>query len=420
MNEKVAILTAFREFVPGYSLTGIVLDQVELLRRGGHHVDVFVTEDYHGRRNPDGVDDSCLKKVIPKAHLKDYTSSKNLRDDHKVVVDRMSELCVSELKGYDMILTHDFIFTGWNVPYGQGILKATRELPDQRWLHWIHSVPSGSRDYWDLGQFGTRHKLVYPNKTDTRRVAQQFRTELEQIRVIPHPVDIRRKLSFGDLACKFVDDHPEVLHADVVQIYPAAADRLDAKRVREMILIFAEIKKMGNSVCLVLANQHASTKQRAQEIGEYNELIRNSGLTPEEAFFTSTWQNGKFKEGLPHAMLMDLFKCSNLFIFPTREETFGLVLPEAVLAGGVLPIMNRSLAMMMEITGMTGDYIDFGSFNQQIQRPPGFEAMVAEAVMGRLKRNESVMCKTFIRQKYNWDTLYRQYYKPIFAESVNW
>jgi hypothetical protein len=87
----------------------------------------------------------------------------------------------------------------------------------------------------------------------------------------------------------------------------------------------------------------------------------------------------------------------------------------------VLPVLNKSLQMMMEVTGMHADYIDFGSYNQTIPDPaPGWIEAVAQAIVGRMRRDESIMTKTYIRQRYNWDNLYQKFYGPIFAESKDW
>ena len=71
--EKIAILTNFSHFIPGYSLTGIVLDQVKLLERGGHEVEVFVCEDYHGKENPPEAASVKVRPEVPAAVLTEGT-----------------------------------------------------------------------------------------------------------------------------------------------------------------------------------------------------------------------------------------------------------------------------------------------------------------------------------------------------------
>lgn len=422
MLKKVAILTTFKEFIPGYSLTGIVWDQFQLLRRKGHEVAVFVAEDYHGKRNPPEMRrmTNLIDRLIPKAKLVDYKDRLSMSNEHCAVSNRMADMAVGFLSNFDVVITHDLIFTGWNLPYAMGILKASGHMPKTRWLHWIHSIPSGFRDWWNLREYGNKHRLIYPNRTDLRRVAEQFRTEIEFCRAIPHPKDLRSWFDFDIMTCEFMDDFPGVMGADVVQIYPASTDRLEAKGVKDLILTFADIKRMGYSVCLVIANQHATGRQRGEDVSYYTKIASRNGLNSSEVVFTSNWKEGSYKEGIPKRMVRELMQCGNLFLFPTNHETFGLALTEAVLAGGVLPILNKSLGMMAEITGLNADYIDFGAFNNSVNRESRFHEAVARAVIGRLTRNESVMTKTYIRQRYNWNNLYKKYYMPIMEDSVNW
>jgi len=179
---------------------------------------------------------------------------------------------------------------------------------------------------------------------------------------------------------------------------------------------------MGFKVCLVIPNQWATGRQRKEDLEGYYKRVRLSGLKiNEEVIFTSEWRD-EFDTGIPRRMLRELMLMSNLFIFPTREESFGLVCPEAAMCGLEM-VLNRSLPMMFEVGGGCGIYAEFGSFEKPLQTP-GSEAdyykALAHLIIGRMRRSEVIACKTFHRQKYNWNHLYERYYLPAFGESDVW
>ena len=418
--EKIAILTNHMDFNPGFSLTGIIQDQARMLAEYGHEVSVFVNSKYNGEDIP-GVN---LVKKIPFTHLTDYQSINDLSKEHQAISKETKDILVSELKDTDIVFTHDFVFQGWFLPYGLGCSSASRKLPNVRWMHWIHSIPSGLKDWWDMSLYTSKHKLIYPNKTDSLLVTEQFRGSQKDVRVIHHIKDLRTWFDFAPESCEFIKQYPNVMQADIVQIYPASVDRLFAKRVKNVIQIFSEIKKLKRSVCLVIANQWATTKQHKQNIGRYKQYAEQRGLTiGSEFIFTSEFKSPKYEAGIPKRFLRELFTCSNLFIFPTREETFGLVLPEASLTSGCLTVCNKSLSMLGEICGNHGLYHDFGSYHHDFFLYEGVDKYysdIAKIILGRMNRNESIMAKTHMRQKYNWDYLYNYEYAPLFAESKEW
>lgn len=437
---KIALLSNFQEFQPGYSLTGICLDQARMLREHGHEVHLFVNDQYHGEEFSEDV---ILHKQIPFSHLKDYRSRKDLSDDHKQVINHTADMLRKELRSFDFAFTHDFVYTGWFLPYGQGCLQASKDLPEVRWLHWIHSVPTAKSDWWLIREYGARHKLVFPNKTEKTRVAEQYRGWDEDVRVIPHIKDLRTFYDFGEDTCDFIREFPGVMQADIVKVYPASTDRLSAKGVDKVIHIMSKMKDLGFGVCCVIANQWATGRQRKEDVARYYKIARRAGLRPYEEFiFTSEWEKPaalqpadvdrkdpeqiyrvqRYPTGIPKRMVRELFQCSNLFIFPTREESFGLVIPEASLAGGVMMVLNKSLQMMLEVSGMSCLYFDFGSFHHtfNIENEGEYYKSVAQVILGRMRENEAVMAKTFMRKTYNWDNLYNKYYAPIMAEADTW
>jgi len=411
---KIAILTNFSEFNPGYSLTGIVQDQAQMLARHGHQVEVFVNEQYHGR--PDAVKCARIRPVMPFAHLSDYQCAGDITPEHKETARAATEMLVNELADTDAVFTHDFMFSGWFLPYGIACFCASNQLPCA-WLHWIHSIPTALRDWWDVRQWGPQHKIIYPNETDRLRVAEQYRGGVENVRVVPHIKDIRTWMEFLPDTRALIDQVPGILDAEVVQLLPASVDRLEAKRVAEVIRIFANIKALGRSVCLVVANQWATTRTRRESVAEYLAVAESLGLVPgKEVVFTSEIRSD-YEKGISRRMIRELFACSNLFIFPSREESFGLVVPEAALAG-TMCLLNKSLQQQIEISGNQAMYLDFGSYTHNFRAadPDIYYRDVAAIVLARMDQDESIRMKTFCRRRYNMDAVYRRYYAPLLAE----
>ena len=426
---KVAILTNFMDFNPGYSLTGIVKDQCYMLLRHGHEVTLFVNDQYNYNSGEPVLEEDVvrlggnfenyqMKAVIPFQNLTDYkTIEKVSEDDHKII-EKTKNVLVQELADTDFVFTHDFIFTGWFLVYGQGCRHASPHLPNVRgWYHWVHSVPSVASDWWFIKQYGENHKVVFPNYTDRIRVAEQYRGVIDDVRVIPHIKDPRTWFDFTPETCRFIDKYPGVMDADIVQILPASVDRLESKRVREVCKIIAGIKNQGRSVCLVIAAQWATGRQQKQDVDLYRaEGVREGLIDQKELIFTSDFESPTFDVGIPQHMIRELFLLSNLFIFPTREESFGLVVPEAALSGCFL-VLNKSLQMQVEVSGNTAIYFDFGSFHQEhhVQSDKYFND-IGFVVAGRMKENEALMSSTFARQTYNMDSLYHKFYFPSMAE----
>lgn len=418
-KEVVAIISNFQEFNPGYSLTGIVLDQAKMLSDFGHDIRLLVCDNYHGETFSDDV---TLQKVIPHSDLIDYTTRNDLTEEHDKCATDVSDVLAKYLEDVDICLTHDFVFTGWNLPYSIGIRRANDRLPDIKWLHWVHSVPNvgNRRDWWNIREYGPNHKLVCPTRYEVIRWAEAFGGQPSDVRTIPHIKDIRTWFDFDPESFEFLQQFPELLHADAVQVYPASTDRLEQKRVRELSLIFSKIKKQELSVCLVVANQWATGRQRKEDVEKYYKIASRNGLKRDEEFiFTSEWKE-KYATGLPKRILRDLMLCANIFIFPTRDESFGLVGPEAALCGAYM-VHNKSMGIQHEIHGHTGLYFDFGSYHQVHHIPKDNEENyyndIAKIIIGRMRRNEGQMNRTFIRQNYNYDTIYHKHYAPIMAEA---
>ena len=416
---KIAILTNFMDMLPGYSLVSIVQDQVRMLLERGDEVDLFVCEQYNHVHDdlPEAVK---IKKVIPFDHLKDYHSIGELTKEHEQFVEKLKKVLEKELPHYDMAWTHDWVFQGYCMPYALAMQQL--KLPDVKFLHWLHSLPTAFSNWWDIRKYGKNHKLVSFTETQKRFIAEHYRGTVEDVRVIPHIKDLRTWYNFSQQSCDFIKDHPALMQADIVQVYPASSDRFESKRVHHLITIFSKLKQFGFSVCLVIANQWANVDHLREKCRKYLRRAESEGLIPNKEFaFTSLWRK-ETEVGICKRTLRELQLCQNLFVFPTNDETFGLVGPEAALSGAYI-VWNNSMDLMGEIYDNRSLNFDFGSFHRDFKPESGWEnylEAVALMILGRMKENEALVTKTIIRQKYNYDTLYDKYYSPIMAESIQW
>jgi len=425
---KIALMTNFSKFQPYYSLTYVVKDMAEMLARYNHEVHLFVSERWRDAEDQfaPGV---IVEKKVPHGNLKDYgPNDEELTPEHKLLRNNTAQMFRKELAdGYELAITEDFVFQNWNKPYGLAIQDATKDLPNVRWLHRIHSVPTVQTGWWNIRNYGGKHKLVYPNKTDALRVAEMYKGWLEDVRVIPHIKDLRTWFEFGKDSRDIIDWCPQIMQADIVQVYPCSVDRLHAKRLDVVINIIANIKRQMRSVCLVVIPQWCTGDKQRALMEKYKVLAVKQGLDiGTDIIFTPEYpgEPKRFAVGVDRRVVRELQLCSNLFIFPTDHETFGLVLPEACLTGCPITVLNRSLPMMSEIAGYDGIFFDFGSYTQKVDRPiesvPTFYKDLAMIILGEYNNNKPLQMKAWMRQKYNMDRIYHHFYAPIMAESKRW
>ncbi len=418
----VGIMTTFQYYAAGYSLMNIILSQGRMLQRAGIEPNLIVCNNFADAG--EHYKEATIHPILPHGHLTDYRTDK-LEEQHQEIVDGTRDAMVKFIDdtGANIILTHDVVFLGWHYPFGLGVIEASKLRAHVKWMHWIHSVPSGNNPIWNINKYGPNHKLVFPNRTDCLRVGEQFQGRIEDVIPIHHPKDIREFAEFSEPTNRFIDEY-DLMSADVIQIYPASVDRLHAKGIEYLLRTFGAMKKFFNKqVRLVICNQWCNVDKHRKTVESYAAQGKEMGLEPDkDLIWTSRFEVPTWELGLPAKMVAELMMLGNLFMFPTREESFGLVLPEASLMGGALVVANASLDMMREVTGhAAGMYWDFGSFHRDwdCDNPEEYFRGVAQIILGKLKSESAVNLKTHFRQRLNIDAIYKNELEPAMMALLN-
>lgn len=413
---NVAVFTSFTFFQPGYSLVNVVRSQVRMLHRGGHKPHLIVCTGYP-EKDDVHYREATLHKICPQGHLDKQYTDFNLSEKHVELKDKTVESIKNFIDEYeiDIILTHDLIFLQSHTPYGLAIQEISKQRPAVKWLHWVHSVPTGMCGIWDINRYGPAHRVVFPNRTDSLKVAEQFRGWHEQVVSIHHVKDIREFAQFDNVTNRFIDKY-RLMEADVIQIYPCSIDRIEAKGIRYVMRVFASLKNvLRKSVRLVICNQWCNDPRHRKTVEKLLELGQKLGLTPDVDFiFTSRFEPPEYEVGIPEKMVAQLMQLGNLFMFATNHESFGLILPEASLMGGCLVVLNGNVDMMREISGNIGLFWPLASntvdWNCDDEKEHFTE--VAKVISHKMDQDIGVRAKTYYRKHYNLDYIWRTQLEP--------
>lgn len=374
---KLAVLGVLANLYKSYSIAGVVIDQLRLLRRAGHDVVFVTTSDFKDTGEvPEGVSVRTYERyrepIIENPHesFERYikTASDQIRD---CLSDR--ETCLT----HDVLFLKDFAAVNW------AIRHAAADLPELKWLHWFHSAPSPrpkNLRYPFTGCFCgmANSQYVSVNRTDVPRFRDMYQVPEAHVRTVHNVIDPPTALSMHPLASELYFDLA-IHDADTVCVYPTRM--VGAKQIDKVIKLLACLKEDGQSVLLIVCNSYSSSDSEKQLIEELTHLSRDWGLVGGEVLFTSNykskWATAKgydLSQGVPHKAVMDLLAVADLFIQPSLSEACPVIMLEAGLSK-VMMVLNQDLLITREFLGQEmaaedtrrGAAFSFGSLTRPVK-----------------------------------------------------
>ena len=422
---RIGILTTFYDWKKTYSLVSVAEEQLLSLLENGYSPVLFVLPSFKDDdKIPAGVE---IRKVIPQVTLVDYANFQPIQDGFQAQVDSIKLALEEHMQDIDVALTHDWIFTGWFLPYNAGMRAAQPKLKC-RWLHWAHSAPStrpANLVHPHTFRYSTmaNSKLIYMNNHDPLRLAEMYGTNLDSIRVVYNPLDLRSFLNLSPLTKKIVDDN-KLLESEIVVIYPLSMPRaVSGKQLDKVIWVLGEIRKLGKTAKLVVCNSHSNAKPEKESIKKLHEYAKKCGLQEGDLIFTSEIKDTDkfpYEDGVPHETIRELFQISNVFIFPTISENCPLVLLEAAAAKNLL-VLNESFAPLRDFFGKDALYFTFGAKGHAVEYPDEdkWYSDVARVIIAELNKNKVINSFNTLRMKFNRNWIFQNQLMPLFFEKFD-
>jgi len=354
---KIAILQHFSTFQPGYALHVGWLERAKLLKYFDQDFDFLVNADCPPAIFPNQLNVLEQPPIGTTGMFDDKHRVINL-EIFNTLVTHFENLYHDILQQYDIVMTGDILYQrrGMFLPQNQAYRNITSTLSDKRkYLNWVHSrwkTPNIHAEYPETLLYSNldhpNSYMVYMNETELNGLAKTYHTK--KVACVYNPKDFR---SFNDFhsyswkICKLLD----VPNKDYIQTFPVCSTRLIPKGLTQVVETFAELKRQGAKVALIIANSNASNPDaqfKIEQLMPWYERRLNLKFG-KDYIFTSEVFN---KEAMPRQVIKDLFSVSNVFVFGSKAEVCPNTLLEAQISGNFVCI-NSALPI-------AGEFVDEG------------------------------------------------------------
>lgn len=413
MKPRVGIVTTFYNFDPAYSLCAVVRDQLIALAKNGYRPILFVLKSFKDEALvPEGVE---IRKVVPHLLLEPYKElhvPDHIQDD----VAKARAVFEEHLADVDVLIAHDIFFIDTFLPYNIAIRKASEKFPSLRILAWTHSAPSArplleDNHHADRFNLPPQTTLVYLNHDKAQDLAEMYGAWLKDVRVVYNSRDPRTFWNLDPFVVSLIDRY-QLLEADIISVYPLSTPRMIiGKGLDKAIKLHAKLKTLGYKTRLIVPNAHANASPEQRLIAETRLWAQDQGVENHELIFTSQ-EDKRFELGVPSNIVSDLFRLSNIFIFPTVSENSSLVLLEAMLSGNLL-VLNRRVGTLLEHVGNDALYFDF-DYREPRETNEAYYLDLAKIIASQFQVSKPLQAKRHAMQRYNYDRVFQDIERLIY------
>lgn len=422
-NKNVVILSNFSTYLKSFSPIIVVGEQLKMLTRAGYNPTLIVTDGW------DPPKDTIFAKVkteylSPVTYQDPPIVNDMFHEDVALVKNQLNDI----IPDGATVITHDLIFLPDYVKFHLAARQLAAEKPGIFWLNWVHSATGPNTLINEREMYGETYKelllskfpnsiICYPNAQDLPRVARNFQYEEFEVVEVPHSTDPTEGLH--PLVQRLYDDK-KLGDAEVLIIAPMRLDR--GKSPQMIVRVVAACESIGLTAHVVFCDFQSTGGDKVTLREECKALAEQLGV-PSSVTFLSEFDDMCQLE-VSHDVILDLFTLSNVFVLPSRSETYSLVAQEAMLKGN-LCILNHDFPAFRQIYGKKALYrqfdgaeIGFDGFDGKIdtshtQIDDYFRERFAIPLKGWLQNDKVLSAKTWVRTKRNPDYIFREYIEPL-------
>lgn len=428
VGKKVFILTNFSTYLKSYSPIIVASEQIKMLKRNGYTPVLIAADGWNPPQDTvyHGIETVLLSQVA-------YQDPPVINDLFKEDVNLIHEQLKAAIPDGSVVITHDLIFLPDYTKHNIAARRLAAECPKTRWLHWVHSATGPNTLIAEREMYGAEYKklllekfpnslICYPNGQDLPRVARNFSYEEYEVVEVPHSTDPTENMH---PMVQNLYDAKRLGSCEVLIIAPMRLDR--GKNPQMIVRVAAALKAIETSVHVVFCDFQSTGGDKVTLREECKALSIELGVA-DCITFLSEFDDMAALE-VPHEIVLDLFTLSNVFICPSRSETYSLTTQEAMLRGN-LCILNHDFPAFRQIYGKKALYrqfdgaeIGFDGFDGKIDTSHSdinnyFEGNIAIPLKAWIEHDRVLAGKTWVRTRRNPDYVFKEYVEPLIMQDV--
>lgn len=427
---KVAILTMFNGLSSTYSLVNVVAEHLKMLLDAGISTKVLVSEDCPDSDRWGVFADPHLEwvKITNRLNGKriawhDYSQPDGeIHESFFAEADAVAEDLKRALADVDVCMMHDIHYQGWHLIHNVAVRKAQEALPHIRFIAFTHSAPV-NRPPSPQYPFSCRYTsmpntiYVYPTQSGIPALARQYDVPEGKCRVVSNSLDL---LAAASADVSAIQSQTDLLRPDILIVYPGRFTT--GKKFDKVAALAGSIHKKTELMVKVIFCDFPCLDTDAKQ---YKRIIRATGevcgLSDTDMIFTSDLG---YPDGFPRNGVLDLFTLSNLFIYPSYSESFGLTVLEAASRGNFL-VLNEAVPALEELGKKLGAYFmrwdarNFGFDTRETYRPSemGYLENHAPKIVDGMRDNAVLRAKTLTRRTFSPGWVWYHQLQPLLEGS---
>jgi hypothetical protein len=197
----------------------------------------------------------------------------------------------------------------------------------------------------------------------------------------------------------------------------------------------AMLKNFAMKIKVIIVDFHSTGGDKVVYRDELKNIGIDYGLNAGELLWTSDEDNLGWEAEIPHTDVLGLMRMSNVFIMPSKSESYSLVTQEAAMNKCVV-VLNQDFPPFRDIFGPNAIYRKYSSNidvmngldgntdtqygpnkcsnEERILHERNYHRETAGMIAYRLKNNENIAMATFLRKYRNLDYVFRSELEPLF------